>query len=162
MSHGQQHVLSQEPYNSEPRPATLVSNRLTTDLYHRNHGPILHLDPQTFKLDLTADALPELPQTSLSLDDVRTKFTPTQVEGMLLCAGNRRNEMDHTKEVEGLKWDRSAIANARWEGARLNQVLEEWGVKADSGAGLHCHFESDQKCEDDKFFGASIPLSMAL
>lgn len=42
-------------------------------------------------------------------------------------------------------------------------MLESWGVPGQGAyEGLHCQFEASQKCEDDSFYGGSIPLSLAM
>lgn len=42
-------------------------------------------------------------------------------------------------------------------------MLQDWGVPSDASYdGLHCHFEADQECDDDDFYGASIPLHLAM
>lgn len=54
-------------------------------------------------------------------------------------------------------------AEERSAGALLRDVLSKWGVKEESLEGLHCHFEcSAAPCEDDSFYGASIPLAVAM
>ncbi|KAK4058159.1 hypothetical protein OIO90_000898 [Microbotryomycetes sp. JL221] len=104
------------------------------------------------------------------MDDLDNQYDQVSVEGLLVCAGNRRYEMEEQahKQVEGLKWDHGALANAKWTGARLNQVLARWGLapltetnRAEYSK-LHVHFECDQKCEDDSFYGASVPLDKAM
>lgn len=53
-------------------------------------------------------------------------------------------------------------------GALLRDVLAQAGIKLDEldKAGkadkLHVHFESSQECEEDSYYGASLPLRMAL
>lgn len=114
-----QRVLSTHPLNAEPAPAALVSSFLTknADVYHRNHGDFLQFDPKTYSLSLHSEVAAVQPrQSALSLDDVK-KFPKRDLVTVLSCAGNRRTEMDHEKEVEGLKWGNSAIANCHFAGA---------------------------------------------
>ena len=53
-------------------------------------------------------------------------------------------------------------------GALLRDVLAKAGIKLDEldkddkADKLHIHFESQQECEDDSYYGASLPLRMAL
>ncbi|ORY85415.1 Oxidoreductase, molybdopterin-binding domain-containing protein, partial [Leucosporidium creatinivorum] len=159
-------VLSQHPLNSEPPPADLIAGGFHTKdalVYHRNHGELVNIDPTTYSLTLSSpEGLFNLTTHDLKLDDVKA-FAKEQVEGLLMCAGNRRVEMNEEQKVEGLCWDRSALANAQWGGALLRNVLVDWGVSPEGPfEGLHCHFEADQACDDDSFFGASIPLSLAM
>lgn len=121
-------MLSSEPLNSEPHSSELVKHRLTpsADLYHRNHGAVMHIAPESYRLSLSSVVF-NLDTKQLSLNDVKEGYNSTCLEGILLCAGNRRKEMDgqHGREVEGLKWDRSAIANARWEGKSLRALPDD-------------------------------------
>lgn len=186
-------VLSESPLNSEPNPHELIKHLYTptTNTYNRNHGDPLHLDPATYTLafDCPDHSLKLRPQ-QLSLADI-TAFDKTDVAALLMCAGNRRKEMDDEKQVEGLLWDRAALANPKWAGQSrhrraderkeahsrreptpfdidfagtlLRDVLLKWGVPPDgSYDGLHLHAETSQKCEEDSWYGASIPLSLAM
>lgn len=114
-----QRVLSRTPLNAEPAPSTLVSSFLTKnrDVYHRNHGEFVPLDAATYSLSLCSevDAV-KLDKSDFSLDDVKD-FPKRDLVTVLCCAGNRRTEMDLEKEVEGLKWGTSAIANCHFAGA---------------------------------------------
>ncbi|GAA5866254.1 hypothetical protein JCM3774_004134 [Rhodotorula dairenensis] len=163
-----QRVLSTHPLNAEPAPAALVSSFLTktADVYHRNHGEFLQFDPRAYSLSLQSEVATVQPrQRELSLDDVKTKFPKRDLVTVLSCAGNRRTEMDHEKEVEGLKWGNSAIANCHFAGALLSDVLADAGItegNPPNAGDLHIHFETTQNCEDDVFYAASLPLRMAL
>lgn len=50
------------------------------------------------------------------------------------------------------------------KGARLRDVIGEWGVNLANvdTDGLHCHFESSQGCQEDGYYGSSVPLSVVL
>ncbi|GAA5834565.1 hypothetical protein JCM9279_004354 [Rhodotorula babjevae] len=165
-----QRVLSQSPLNAEPLPAALVAQFLTppSATFHRNHGPWLDFPP-SYALDIASE-VPGLATTD------HATFTPAQlaqfpkesVVTVLACAGNRRQKMSLEKETEGLQWGKSALSNTHFAGALLRDVLAEAGIKLDEldTAGkadqLHVHFESSQKCEEDDYYGASLPLRMAL
>lgn len=65
------------------------------------------------------------------------------------------------KEVKGITWDNGVIANCRWRGVRLRDVLL-WAGVAENQAG-HVWFASNvSACQDDSYYGASIPLSKAM
>ncbi|KWU45410.1 molybdopterin binding oxidoreductase [Rhodotorula sp. JG-1b] len=169
-----QRVLSRNPLNAEPAPSILVSSFLTKnrDVYHRNHGEFVPLDAATYSLLVSSevDAV-KLNKSNFSLDDVKD-FPKRDLVTVLSCAGNRRTEMDHEKEVEGLKWGTSAIANCHFAGALtrsdrtlLADLLAAAGVtenRTPNARDLHIHFESTQDCEDDTYYAASLPLEMAL
>lgn len=38
-------------------------------------------------------------------------------------AGNRRNDMNNYKKVQGLMWTGTAISNAEWTGCRLRVIF---------------------------------------
>lgn len=86
---------------------------------------------------------------------------------MRQCAGNRRAKMVEKthRAVNGIKWSEGIIANVRWTGAPLRDILLRAGVPDDcaSWEGLHACFASNiEPCEDDGWFGSSIPLEKAM
>ena len=91
------------------------------------------------------------------------------------CAGNRRKEMAQIKKVKGIIWDDGVIANCRWGGVRLREVLMRAGFTSDNPRngnggseqnpyeGLHVLFASHATpCQDDEYYGGSVPLARAL
>ena len=70
--------------------------------------------------------------------------------------------MGEIKPVKGVAWDDGVIANCRWRGVRLRDVLLRAGLTA--GEDLHVWFAAEgvSTCQDDSCYGASIPLQMAL
>ncbi|BGP21834.1 hypothetical protein Rt10032_c01g0532 [Rhodotorula toruloides] len=162
-------VLSEHPLNSEPPLASLVSSFLTptSSTYSRNHGEIRSL-PDDYTLGISSE-VEGVSNTvsSVSLADLKA-LPKHDVVTVLACAGNRRIEMDEMKEVEGLKWGGSAIANCHFAGTLLRDLISKAGITLDDlrarglAEKLHIHFESDQECEDDKIYAASLPLEMAL
>ncbi|GAA5932903.1 hypothetical protein JCM1841_005190 [Sporobolomyces salmonicolor] len=163
-------VLSNTPLNSEPPLDRLISSFFTpTELaFNRNHGEFLTESASSYKLSLSSEVAGVPSGKVLSLNDLKA-FPKHEVIAVLACAGNRRIEMDEEKEVEGLKWGGSAICNAHFSGPLLREVLEsadialEETLRARNRSGeLHLHFETTQNCEDDRFYGSSLPLEMAL
>ncbi|KPV78550.1 uncharacterized protein RHOBADRAFT_51005 [Rhodotorula graminis WP1] len=166
-----QRVLSDSPLNAEPSPAALVAHFLTPPAatFHRNHGPWLDLAPD-YALDVSSDV------PGLDTDPAHSSFTCAQLARfpkhslvtVLACAGNRRQKMSLEKETEGLQWGKSALSNSHFAGALLRDVLAQAGIKLDDldkdgkADKLHVHFESRQTCEEDSYYGASLPLRMAL
>jgi sulfite oxidase len=69
--------------------------------------------------------------------------------------------MSAIKKVHGILWDNGVIANARWGGVRLRDVLNLAGVKAHEYFHV-CIASFATLCQDDEYYGASIPLSKAL
>ncbi len=64
----------------------------------------------------------------LSLDDLKTKFSPVAVTAVCQCAGNSRGRF--TPRVLGGQWGDGAMGNAEWVGARLRDILEMAGVRS--------------------------------
>lgn len=70
--------------------------------------------------------------------------------------------MGAIKKVNGVPWSDGVIANCRWGGVRLCDLLKRAGTVADAGA-LHVCFESYATlCQDDSYYGASVPLARAM
>jgi sulfite oxidase len=68
--------------------------------------------------------------------------------------------MGAIKKVNGVGWNAGVIANCRWSGARLKDVLEH--VNIDVKEANHVCFASYATlCQDDDYYGASIPLDYA-
>lgn len=154
-----------EPFNGGADAATLRQNFITPypHFYVRSHAPqVPQIDPATYCLTVTGRVARAL---SLSLDDLRTRFTPRTVTATLQCAGNRRQEFAAVKPMPGesVMWGDEAISTAQWGGVALADVLEAAGV--DRAAG-HVAFLSLDACEakDGTIFGygGSIPLEKAL
>lgn len=65
------------------------------------------------------------------------------------------------KPVRGILWDDGVICNARWGGVRLRDVLLH--TKVDLASAAHVQFASHvTPCEDDTYYGSSIPLDKAM
>lgn len=86
---------------------------------------------------------------------------------MTQCAGNRRAKMAEKtgRDVRGIKWSEGTIANVRWAGVLLRDILLRAGVLDDNASwkGLYACFGSHiEPCEDDGWYGGSIPLEKAM
>ncbi|KAJ3412338.1 hypothetical protein HDV05_000935 [Chytridiales sp. JEL 0842] len=152
-------VRSARPCNAECPPDALSENFVTPNhlFFVRNHLPVPKIDPDTFHLSI--DPGPNLPELSISLEDLKTKYPKTQVMATFQCAGNRRKEMHDVKGVKGLQWTQGALGNAVWGGVRLRDVLKGAGVDVDSvdpNGVEHVVFDGADG------YGASIPLHKAL
>ncbi len=64
------------------------------------------------------------------------------------------------KPVKGIPWEDGAITNGRWAGVPLRDVLLHVGAKLDVAA--HVCFSCTDRCQDDDYYGGSIPLDKAL
>ncbi|KAI9000480.1 molybdopterin binding oxidoreductase [Trametes punicea] len=154
-------VRAQEPYNAEPSAAALVEFPITPEelVYCRNHGPVLEYNDETFilRVDGTQGS------RTFTMKELKEAFSRVEIVAALQCAGNRRKEMDEVKKVQGVLWHDGVICNARWAGARLHDVLERVGVDFESLTSWHVCFASHvTPCQDDDYYGGSIPLSKAM
>jgi len=69
--------------------------------------------------------------------------------------------MGAIKKVNGVSWKDGVIANCKWGGVSLRELILHCGVQP--GEGFHVCFSSYATlCEDDTYYGASIPLERAL
>lgn len=72
----------------------------------------------------------------------------------------------HHKDVEGLMWGECSSCNCKWAGVSMRELLHSAGAVEDGLTGmqgLHLCFASHiSACQDDDWFGASIPLEKAL
>ena len=59
------------------------------------------------------------------------KFKKHTVTATVMCAGNRRSEMNEIKIVKGLEWGAAAVSNALWSGVLLRDVLQYAGLTED-------------------------------
>ncbi|KAJ7219957.1 Oxidoreductase, molybdopterin-binding domain-containing protein [Mycena pura] len=156
-------VQGTEPFNAEPPAAALVEFDITPEdlVYCRNHGPV-------------CQSLCDLPDEScvltvkcgdstllhISMRDLRS-FPKAEVIAVLQCAGNRRKEMGAIKPVNGVAWADGVVANCKWGGVRLCELLKRAGVQANDYRHV-CFASHATLCQDDTYYGASIPMKQAM
>ncbi|OCB85336.1 molybdopterin binding oxidoreductase [Sanghuangporus baumii] len=159
-------VRAVQPFNAEPPPSALVEFKYTPEelIYCRNHSPVYELDEDTYTV--TIDSVDGMLPKSIEIKykDLKNDFPYAEVVAALQCAGNRRKEMGEIKPVRGVTWDCGVIANCCWGGVRLRDVLLRAGIDDSwSMEGLHVWFASHVSvCQDDSYYGGSIPLSKAI
>lgn len=152
-------VNTLKPFNAEPPPELIAENYLTPNqlFFKRNHLPVPVVDPSNYQLCIQSRNGRKL---SLSLQDLKRKFSKHEVIATLQCAGNRRAEMNAIKNTNRLGWGIGAISTARWGGVRLRDVLIHAGFKpSDDG---HVCFEGLDKDPSGTVYGASIPFKKAI
>jgi sulfite oxidase len=155
-------VRSRQPLNAEPPLSLLAKSWLTPQelFFIRTHGDVPDLDPAAHRLRIGGRVAKPL---ELSLDDLRRDFPVRSVAATLICAGNRREELNTVERVAGTTWHQGAVGNAEWTGVRLADILARTGAP-DSGD-LHVVFDSADALTirgKATCFGASIPLVKAL
>ena len=69
--------------------------------------------------------------------------------------------MSAFKEVKGVLWKDGVIANVKWSGVRLCDVLNHVGVQ-DDGQSHVCFASHATLCQDDEYYGSSVPISKAM
>lgn len=159
--------LSSAPLNREPDVEALISSFLTTkDLkpYNRNHCPLPeHISTASHRVVVDGLVSQSL---SLSISDLHDAFPQHKVTCALQCAGNRRHTMRTLlKEVQGLDWFAGAVMNCEWQGPKLSDVLSRAGLalSEDDARSAHVAFACKAMlCQDDDWYGASLPLSRAM
>jgi len=151
-------VRSSKPFNAEPPLELLDSTTTPNDLFYvRNHLPVPDVQEKDYNLQVEGKNGEKL---SLSLSDLKSKFKEQSVVATVMCAGNRRNEMDSIKKVKGGYWEAGAISTAKWTGVLLSDVLTDAGIKEEDVK--HIQFEGlDQDATTSTVYGASIPAEVA-
>lgn len=154
--------FGRKPINAEP-PGFLLADAWITPSslwFVRNHHPIPHLDASHYALDLETQTTKHSQNIgTMTLDDLKTRFTPRTIVATLQCGGNRRAEMSALSKTNGSSWSVSAISTAEWKGALLRDVLLASGITeelAESSGLSHVQFLSADGLE------ASIPIRKAL
>ncbi|KAF9048406.1 Oxidoreductase, molybdopterin-binding domain-containing protein [Panaeolus papilionaceus] len=153
-------IQEKEPFNAEPSAAALVEFPITPEelVYCRNHGPVREFDADSYSITITGGSKGEM---SFTVNDIRSMFPVARVVAALQCAGIRRAEMGKVKRVHGVPWSDGVIANCKWGGVRLSDLLQHVGVNGQDKH--HVCFESHATlCQDDTYYGASISLERAL
>ncbi|EGN98668.1 hypothetical protein SERLA73DRAFT_181241 [Serpula lacrymans var. lacrymans S7.3] len=170
---GDLRVLSESPYNAEPPDiAELIQYPITPIplIYARNHALTVHVENErepnidTYKLKIDGEHVEE---NEFNLKDTILSFPRKEVVAALNCAGNRRAKMAEKtqRDPEGLMWSEATISNVRWAGLSLCDLLIFSGVSTeiDKWENKHVCFASHAvACEQDSYFGASIPLAKAM
>jgi len=168
-------VNASKPFNAET-PAQLLADQFITpnDLFYvRNHLPV----PRSAVTDAAAAKMKgksasgpgaEVEVTgiglrrpvSLSVADLRRKFTSHTVTTTMPCAGNRRSHMKaDDRAVRGLPWGIGAVSTARWTGVLLSDVLKWSGAREDRVE--HVLFQGRDTDHQGQPYETSIPASTA-
>lgn len=156
--------LPENPLNREPELDDLVSSFLTTSgAYNRNHclQPELSESSHRVRIDGCVDK-----ELNLSISDLQNDFPQHTVVCALQCAGNRRHTMrTKIREVQGIDWFEGAVMNCKWRGPLLKDVLERANItladkeRESAHVAFACYATP---CQEDTWYGASIPLSRAM
>ena len=113
-------VQNAKPFNAETPLEILSSHYYTPNewFYVRNHLPTPDVSSTEYELDVLVDNDNQDCEKTLTLADLKTKFSKVEVTSAIQCGGNRRAEMNQIKPIKGLMWKGGAIGNAKWGGVR--------------------------------------------
>lgn len=132
--------------------------KIPTELHFvRDHFPVPELDRTAWTLSVHGGS------GSLELDLDRLRALPSRTFSVVLeCAGHRRVEFEPLPA--GVPWACGAVAEARWTGASLRDVLVAAGIPADADEVV---LEGADAGRVDGFegvhhFARSLPLAKAL
>jgi DMSO/TMAO reductase YedYZ molybdopterin-dependent catalytic subunit len=108
----------------------------------RNNGipPVTtDVDPDAWELTFGGESIEE--EVTLSIGELKEKFTHYTYQLQLECGGNGRSEF--VPPASGNQWSTGAVGCPEWTGVRLRDVLEHIGFKDDAvylayyGADIH-------------------------
>ncbi|MEB3197789.1 MAG: sulfite oxidase [Candidatus Sericytochromatia bacterium] len=149
-------VRSRRPLDLET-PMGLLGDDLTPipHFFVRTHHDEPQITASHWRLAL--EGLVRRPR-SWTLADLR-QLPAHEVTAVLQCSGNGR--AFYRPRVPGVPWERGAVGNARWRGARLRDVLEACGLEAEA-AHVVLQGADQPVLPSTPRFGRSIPLAKAL
>ncbi|XP_037298716.1 sulfite oxidase, mitochondrial isoform X2 [Manduca sexta] len=153
-------VKTARPFNAEIPPKLQIQHLDTPNelFYVRQHMPVPELDPATHRVKVSVGGHDPRTFSLQQLD----QFPRVTLRAALMCAGNRRSEMNKVKPVKGLDWAGGAISNATWTGLRLRDVLLQCGVDPTDTKGKHVILQGADIDATGVNFSTSIPLATAL
>lgn len=156
-------VLNDRPINAET-PAHLLDDDVTPNerLFVRNNGTVPEMAE---KMDATGwtlvvDGEVNTPLT-LTLDDLKSKFTPVTLQLQLECGGNGRAAFN--PPAKGNQWTVGAVGNPEFTGIRYADLLKAAGIK-DSAIytghyGMDGHLSGDPTKEP---ISRGVPIAKAM
>ncbi|KAK4538577.1 hypothetical protein CDCA_CDCA18G4602 [Cyanidium caldarium] len=151
-------LTGRHPFNCEPPLRYLKQDVTAAELHYvRNHGAVPQLVWESHRIEvcgLLKRAATFTMAQLLVLGPLRT------VPVTLVCAGNRRKEMNQVKQTIGFNWGAGGVSTSLWTGVPLANVLRHCGVEC----GKRARFVS---CTGDDNpsggpYGTSMPLAMAM
>ncbi|KAB2577949.1 Nitrate reductase (NADH) [Lasiodiplodia theobromae] len=145
-------LTGKHPLNAEPRLSSLFDAGLITPNelhYVRNHGPVPRLLWERHILVIQGGKL------TLSMDELKNRYSTINIPVMLASAGNRRKELNMAKRSKGFDWGAGAVGCAFWKGPLLRDVLLAAGVSQSTPQGntrrFWVHFEGAGEPSEGKY-----------
>lgn len=148
------------PFNCEPPIAQLYDQGFVTPLslqYVRNHGRSAMIDWGAHRLSISG--LVEKERT-FTMDEILSMPSVT-LPVTLVCAGNRRKELNMIKQTRGFHWGPAATSTSVWTGVRLTHLLNLCDVNLEK-AKYVCFSGSENEMLPAGTFGASVGIVHAL
>ncbi|EWM20573.1 nitrate reductase [Nannochloropsis gaditana] len=157
-------LTGRHPFNAEPDTKALVNQGFITPAamhYVRNHGPVPQLSWESHRITVSGVGVPQ-PHT-FSMDELLSLPQRT-LPVTLVCAGNRRKEVNVHRKSKGFNWGAGAVSNSLWTGVPLHVLLEQCGLNArDLPPGSYwVNFDGPDGELPKGVYGTSIPLRKAL
>jgi len=137
-------------------PVSLLNTFITPNdvFYVRSHIPIPQVDAATWALKIGGEVNSPI---TLSLDEIK-KLPAVTITNTLECAGNGRAFFQPA--LAGIQWEKGAVGNARFTGARMSDVLKKAGVKT-SGVNVEMH-AADRPPGTMPAFVRQVPMAKAM
>lgn len=142
--------------------------------YVRSHGPVpepkvASQEDHVVTFELGSVAGGQQQEIKLRVGDLLKQHPFHRVTAMLMCAGNRRNELSAVSKVKGVGWDAGAVGCGQWGGISLRDVLRSLLPSSLLDAALwrqldiHLEMEGADWCKEEKGrlecgFCSSAPL----
>ncbi len=126
-------------------------------IMHSNHGPVPKLAWEDHRITVTGLGVAE-PQV-LSMDELFALPNRT-LPITLVCAGNRRKEVNVTRQSKGFSWGSGAVSTSIWTGVPLYVLLRHCGVDPDAfePGQYWVNFDGPDGELPKGVYGTSIPL----
>lgn len=123
----------------------------------RNHGPVPQLSWESHRITVSGVGVPQ-PHT-FSMDELLSLPQRT-LPVTLVCAGNRRKEVNVQRKSKGFNWGAGAVSNSLWTGVPLHVLLEQCGLNVrDLPPGSYwVNFDGPDGELPKGVYGTSIPL----
>lgn len=154
-------VLNDRPLNIET-PPHLLDDKVTPaeKMFVRNNGLVPeNIDASQWTLTIDGESVHA--DKSYTLQVLKNKFKPYTYQLTLECGGNGRGEF--YPPTQGNQWGPGAVSCANWTGVRLNDLLQDVGIKKDAVyIGYHGsdkHLSGDPKKEP---ISRGVPISKAM
>jgi DMSO/TMAO reductase YedYZ molybdopterin-dependent catalytic subunit len=137
-------------------PVSLLNTFITPNdaFYVRSHIPIPQIDAATWALKIGGEVNSPI---TLSLDEIK-KLPAVTITNTLECAGNGRAFFQPA--LAGIQWEKGAVGNARFTGARMSDVLKKAGVKT-GGVNVEMH-AADRPPGTMPAFVRQVPMAKAM